>query len=618
MAPSNKGESPSTPLRTSSNLTHRRHHSIANDTINDIVGGMNVAPIATPSSAPRMGRSSGGGGVSRNNNRHKSHKSHSHMDLDSIMDYDEGMAEWSIGSKNSAFAMAQYLDTVESSDQVHDICSFQDVNLDAAENGTVATANKNNTTPGRKQQQHLRHKSSDSFASNGSHDHHHHQGTPRRARKMYYLMPMMWKHRYHIVACITTFLVCVIAISASVKSSMNNNSPARNKYEPLVLDLEPPSKTYNDGEMVGPPLVIEEQPTDGTSENNSGGSGSSSIHKPQQPPPIEKDDEGGAAILGPGGAFEEEEMKSRTPCMTSIECEARSDLLKFPNYDEGPFEQKGCFYEGDFVYWGTGTTTTNDDEKDNDVTLEELTSHLSEGKHRLYCDEDAEMIAIDKVAAALSIAEGKLDAEQGVIDEDNIEFVDIPEGGGGGGGDDEDGVAIVGENFPMEEDTEVDGEDDGGTVVVGPPLQTDFNPEEDINAEWYSTDTELYISLIAEGMGPHETAMKFCENKGKTLCIYNDYCPGGKSSRVYQGGPDGVWIENSAESEQWAPIMAHSSESAAHKWVQIGRIVDGGDASENYGQCWTYEDWVNRDDANLKVEDSIEESHRRFFLCCDD
>jgi len=611
MAPSkkssnkNKGEQqPSTPLRASSNLTHRRHHSLANDTINDYVGGMNVTPIATPSSAPRMGRSSGGGG----GGRHNRHNTHSHMDLGSMTD--EGLAEWSIGSKKSALAMAQYLDNVESSDEVDDICSFQDVHLDAAEKGTN---NNTNTTPGRKQQkqQHLRHHSSDSFASNGSHDHH--QGVVgasassssyRRARKMYYLMPMMWKHRYHIAACITTFLVCVIAISASVKSSMKNVNSEGNSnwkdYEPLVMDLPPSSssssKVNDDMEMVGPPLMIEE-------------------------------DTDGAAIVGPGGVIEEDDDKSpsssssssRKPCMTSTECETRADLLLFPNYDEGPFAQKGCYYEGDFVYWGYGSTTTNDDEKDNDITLDELTSKLSDGKHRLWCDEDEELIAIDKVAAAMSIAEGKVDAVEGDIE--GVEFEDILEGGGGGG--DEDGVAILGQNFPVEED-DTDGNGDAsanadGTVMVGPPLQTDSNFEENISAQWYSTDTELYASLIIEGMGPHENAMKFCEKKGKSLCTYNDYCPGGTSSRVFQGGPNGSWIENSAESEQWAPILAHSSESGAHKWVQIGKIVNGGDASENYGQCWMYDDWMNRDDANTDdVEDTIEESHRRFFLCCDD
>ncbi len=340
------------------------------------------------------------------------------------------------------------------------------------------------------------------------------------------------------------------------------------------------------------------------------------------------------------------------------------------------------------MYWGTGATTTNDDEEENDLTLEELSTPLlleedgssSSSKNRLWCDEDEVNISIDKVTAALSIAEGEIDAEDGnnadgTVNEEDVEFVEIqeqlhdPDGvavvggpltieedteddeGGGdnhgqiqhdpdgvavvgapltieedieddeGGGvnheqiHDPDGVAVVGAPLTIEEDTEDD--EEGGASIVGAPLQIDSNPDDDIDAEWFATDTELYISLLAEKTGPHEAASKFCENKNKSLCNYNEYCPEGKSTRVYQGGPDGNWIDNSAESEQWAPVFVHSDQSAAEQWVQVGKIVDGGDASENFGQCWTYEEWMNRDDANMNVEDDIEESHRRFFLCCD-
>lgn len=495
-------------------------------------------------------------------------------------------------------AMAQYLDTVESSDQVQDICSFQDVNLDDAENG---------------KHKHNRHPSSDSFHTNSSIP-----GAsatqPRRARRMYYFLPMMWKHRYPIIACVATFLACVIVISTSVKSSMRGVDSSGNHWT-----KDPPQMTGGDGadegdmEMVGPPLEIE--PEEDSYDDVSSGKGT--IHQPQQPPP-QLDEDGGALILGPGGVYEEDEppssSSSRTPCMTTAECEARADLLGFPTYEEGPFVSKGCYYEGSVVYWGAGATTTNDDEKENDLTLEELSAPLNSSKNRLWCDEDEVKIAIDKVTAALSIAEGKIDVEESnvdtTIDEEDIEFEDIQ----AEVIHDPDGVAIVGEPLTIEEDTE---DEEGGALTVGAPLQIDSDPDDDIDAEWYATDTQLYISLLAEGIGPHETASKFCENKNKSLCNYNDYCPEGKSTRVYQGGPDGNWIDNSAESEQWAPVLAHSTQSDANKWVQVGKIVDGGDASENFGQCWTYEDWMNRDDANMNVEDDIEESHRRFFLCCE-
>ena len=433
---------------------------------------------------------------------------------------------------------------------------------------------------------------------------------------MYYLLPMMWKHRYPIIACMTTFLVCVIVISASVKSSMTNVKSEGNsnwkKDVPTTIIVE----TEEEMEAVGPPLEI-------SSDSSGGGGGKGTIHQPQQPPPLQEDEDGGGAlILGPGGSYQDETTTSspRTPCMTSTECETRADLLGFPTYEEGPFVQKGCYYEGSVVYWGKGATTTNDDEEENDLTLEELAAPLvaeddGGNKKRLWCDEDQVKIGLDKLAAALSIAEGTIDAEENgngdttTVNVEDVVFEEIQEGGDG-----EDGVAVVGEPLTIEEDT-VD--EEGGALTVGAPLQIESNPDDDINAEWYATDAELYISLLLEGMGPHETAMKFCENKDKSLCNYNEYCPEGKSTRVYQGGPEGNWIDNSAESEQWAPVLAHSSQSAGDKWVQVGKIVDGGDASENFGQCWTYEDWMNRGDANMNVEDDVEESHRRFFLCCD-
>jgi len=525
-----------------------------------------------------------------------------------MIDYPSGGGN-SKRNSSAMMAMAQYLDTVESSDQVQDICSFQDVNLDDAENG--------------KHKHHNRHPSSDSFHTNTSIP-----GVatstqpPRRARRMYYLLPMMWKHRYPIIACVATFLACVIVISTSVKSSMRGVDSSGNHWmkdptqqQQLGVGGGGEDNDEGDMEMVGPPLVIDSDPE----EEEDGGGGKGTIHQPQQPPPL-IDENGGALILGPGGVYEEDEppsssSSSRTPCMTTTECEARADLLGFPTYEEGPFLSKGCYYEGSVVYWGAGATTTNDDENENDLTLEELSAPLdgSSSKNRLWCDEDEVKIAIDKVTAALSIAEGKIDVEESnadtTVNEEDIEFVEIQEVV-----HDPDGVAIVGEPLTIEEDTE---DEEGGALTVGAPLQIDSDPDDDINAEWYATDAELYISLLAEGMGPHETASKFCEDKNKALCNYNDYCPEGKSTRVYQGGPDGNWIDNSAESEQWAPVLAHSSQSDANKWVQVGKIVDGGDASENFGQCWTYEDWMNRDDANMIVEDDIEESHRRFFLCCE-
>ena len=89
MAPSNNnggGSSPSTPRRSdhSGSLTHRRHHSIANDTINDMVGS--ISTPTPPSSAPRTGI-----------RRHNRHATHSHIDLDINNYTEDGLSDWSIG-----------------------------------------------------------------------------------------------------------------------------------------------------------------------------------------------------------------------------------------------------------------------------------------------------------------------------------------------------------------------------------------------------------------------------------------------------------------------------------------------------------------------------------------
>lgn len=493
---------------------------------------------------------------------------------------DDGLAEWS---------MAQYLDNIESSDQVHDISSFQDVNLDSVEKGGQASSNK-----------HSREQSADSFASHGSSSS---STNPRRARKMYYFLPMIWKHRYPIAACASTVLVFIIAISVTV-SSISASSKGSNNWkanEPIVK--VPPSsiKTDEDGvEMVGPPLQIS---------------------------PNTEDDQDGAMVVGPGESTYQESSSSystnRTPCMTATECEARSDLLGFPNFTEGNFSTKGCYFEGSTVFWGMGSTTTNDDEEENDLTIEELSSKLSSngnglgGKVRLFCDTDKNLIAIDQAAADLSIGKGggsggsssntavqsdsnTSNGDEVIMFEEEDETVN------------EEGVMIVGANTGMNSTNENE-----GVMVVGSPVQIESNTDEsDIDAEWFQTDEALYISFIVDGLDPHKMAMKFCKSKSKSLCTYNQYCPGGKSSRVYQGGPDGTWVDDPAESEQWAPVLTHSTDSVSQQWVQIGKIVDGGDASENYGQCWRYEDWMNQVDSSMNAEDMIDESHRRFFLCC--
>lgn len=101
----------------------------------------------------------------------------------------DSAAEYSIGSSEASLQMAQYLDDVESSGagvgHAVDICSFQDVNLDE----------------------------DDHFAGGG------HEGNDvRRARKRYYLLPMLIRYSLPIGGCLIAFLMLVVtvAVTASV------------------------------------------------------------------------------------------------------------------------------------------------------------------------------------------------------------------------------------------------------------------------------------------------------------------------------------------------------------------------------------------------------------------
>ncbi|KAL3790422.1 hypothetical protein HJC23_013594 [Cyclotella cryptica] len=120
--------------------------------------------------------------------------SRDHYDLTHM----DSAAEYSIGSSEASLQMAQYLDNVESSGgvggHVVDICSFQDVNLDEDDH------------------HHHGHDGGDEEGMG------HNSNEVRRARKRYYLLPMLIRYSLPIGGCLIAFLMVIVtvAVTASV------------------------------------------------------------------------------------------------------------------------------------------------------------------------------------------------------------------------------------------------------------------------------------------------------------------------------------------------------------------------------------------------------------------
>lgn len=100
-------------------------------------------------------------------------------------------SEYSVGSGKASFEMAQYLDHVESSEAVPDICSFQDVDLGDEEDGF----------------------------NRGSNDGDGNDVNLRRAKRAYYLLPMLIRYKLPVGGCVigfTLLVVLCVAIAGSV------------------------------------------------------------------------------------------------------------------------------------------------------------------------------------------------------------------------------------------------------------------------------------------------------------------------------------------------------------------------------------------------------------------
>ena len=147
-----------------------------------------------------------------------------------------------------------------------------------------------------------------------------------------------------------------------------------------------------------------------------------------------------------------------------------------------------------------------------------------------------------------------------------------------------------------------------------------------LNPKWYSKTHREYQRLIDmhEETGAiihtYDVAGMLCQKEDLWLCPYDSYCPNGKGSDPFNGGPPETHNSDTLEETQWAPFYPGGSyenvEQGAH-WVQIGTLSkdDGGTENNDFIKCWTYDDWYGGHD--LDITDLWEDKNRFWILCCE-
>ena len=150
--------------------------------------------------------------------------------------------------------------------------------------------------------------------------------------------------------------------------------------------------------------------------------------------------------------------------------------------------------------------------------------------------------------------------------------------------------------------------------------------------KWFQTTNSNYVTLLNdhdEAQHSHLIAALFCSNQNLQLCSLEDYCPGGRKSSPFQGGPpltvpnqSSANNYNSLEAVQWAPYKLENpsaaNSAAGGTWVQVGTVAaeDGGSVGNGNGQCWEWAAWnKNGDVTDIEIE--WNEDHRRWILCCE-
>ena len=107
----------------------------------------------------------------------------------------------------TTLANAEHLDHLESSDQINDIASFQDIELPPMPKPPVSDDVESVITE----------TGGDKTLPNSN-------SMPRRAKRFYYLRPIIIKYKYIIGGCIVMFILLCVAIGLSVNSVKKANS----------------------------------------------------------------------------------------------------------------------------------------------------------------------------------------------------------------------------------------------------------------------------------------------------------------------------------------------------------------------------------------------------------
>ena len=167
----------------------------------------------------------------------------------------------------------------------------------------------------------------------------------------------------------------------------------------------------------------------------------------------------------------------------------------------------------------------------------------------------------------------------------------------------------------------------GSTTTEAAPV----DDEPDVGGPiWYSTTRRHYHEILAyqgelhnvSDIDPHDVANAYCRRMGKELCDYAAYCPDGRGSVPYGGGPP---IDTTGDrTAVWAPFVPSGGGrmtvfgDAVPYWVQVGSIpVDGGGTDANdFASCWAYADW-NDGGTFGDIEDVLGERRRLWMLCCE-
>ncbi|KAL3817815.1 hypothetical protein ACHAXA_002682 [Cyclostephanos tholiformis] len=214
----------------------------------------------------------------------------------------------------------------------------------------------------------------------------------------------------------------------------------------------------------------------------------------------------------------------------------------------------------------------------------------------------------------------------------------------------------------------------GGHVVgidVPPPSSPPptLRPTVQIDAPepmWYSTTHRHYQEILKSTGGGgsmsngnnnnnltnsddanlrHVVAEAFCSHvAGMRLCDYASYCPDGRGSEPYGGGPpiaDNATNHGRKRIAQWAPFLLPDDDSVlggygggedggggratlfgddVPHWVQVGGVPSdmGGNDENHYASCWTYADWNDEMGGGNggNIEGVWEGHHRLWMLCC--